>query len=53
MSRNTDLADVNEIYVAYVLNGNRFPDPASESQYNKKLNMITPEQGEQQVGSVS
>lgn len=50
MARNTDLADVNEIYVAYVLNGNEFPDSASESQYNKKLGMISPEQGEQQVG---
>jgi hypothetical protein len=50
MARNTDLADVNEIYVAYVLNGNKFPDPASESQYNKKLAMISPEQGEQQIG---
>lgn len=50
MARNTDLADVNEIYVAFVLNGNEFPDSASESQYNKKLGMITPEQGEQQVG---
>lgn len=50
MARNTDLADVNEIYVAFVLNGNKFPDTASESQYNKKLAMITPEQGEQQIG---
>ncbi len=50
MARNTDLADVNEIYVAFVLNGNEFPDSASESQYNKKLGMISPEQGEQQVG---
>lgn len=50
MARNTDLADVNEIYVAFVLNGNEFPDSASESQYNRKLGMISPEQGEQQVG---
>jgi len=50
MARNTDLADVNEIYVAFVLNGNEFPDSASESQYNKKFGMISPEQGEQQVG---
>jgi hypothetical protein len=50
MARNTDLADVNEIYVAFVLNGNKFPDSASESQYNKKLGMISPEQGEQQIG---
>ncbi len=50
MARNTDLADVNEIYVAFVLNGNKFPDSASESQYNKKLAMLTAEQGEQQIG---
>ena len=50
MARNTDLADVNEIYVAFVLNGNSFPDSASESQYNKKLSLLTPEQGEQQIG---
>lgn len=50
MARNTDLADVNEIYVAFVLNGNKFPDTASESQYERKLKLLTPEQGEQQVG---
>lgn len=50
MARNTDLADVNEIYVAFVLNGNSFPDSASEAQYNKKLALLTPEQGEQQIG---
>ena len=50
MARNTDLADVNEIYVAFVLNGNSFPDTASETQYTRKLALLTPEQGEQQVG---
>ena len=50
MARNTDLADVNEIYVAFVLNNNKFPDPASEAQYNKKISLLTPEQGEQQIG---
>jgi len=50
MARNTDLADVNEIYVAFVLNKNKFPDPASEVQYNKKLALLTSDQGEQQIG---
>jgi len=50
MARNTDLADVNEIYVAFVLNGNKFPDSASEAQYNKKLALLTQQQGEQQIG---
>lgn len=50
MARNTDLADVNEIYCAYILNGKEFPDTASESQYNKKLDLLTSEQAEQQLG---
>ena len=50
MARNTDLADVNEIYCAFVLNKNEFPDQASESQYNKKIQLLTPQQGEQQIG---
>jgi hypothetical protein len=50
MARNTDLADVNEIYVAFVLNGNKFPDSASEAQYNRKLALLSSEQGEQQIG---
>tara|TARA_B100002019_G_C21249165_1_gene590089 strand:+ start:855 stop:1760 length:906 start_codon:yes stop_codon:yes gene_type:complete len=50
MARNTDLADVNEIYCAYVLNKNSFPDTASESQYNRKLELLTAEQGAQQTG---
>ena len=50
MARNTDLADVNEIYCAYVLNNNKFPDVASEKQYTKKFNLLTQEQGLQQIG---
>lgn len=49
-ARNTDLADVNEIYCAYILNGKKFPDNASETQYNKKLEILTPQQAEQQLG---
>ena len=48
MARNTDLADVNEIYCAYVLNDNKFPDSASEAQYTKKLKLLSEEQGVQQ-----
>ena len=40
MARNTDLADVNEIYTAFVLNKNKFPDSASEAQYNKKSELL-------------
>tara|TARA_R100000479_G_C6370992_1_gene197034 strand:- start:314 stop:1219 length:906 start_codon:yes stop_codon:yes gene_type:complete len=50
MARNTDLADVNEIYVAFVLNGNEFPDSASEQQYNKKLELLNQTQQQQQIG---
>lgn len=49
-ARNTDLADVNEIYVAFTLNGNKFPDKASEDQYNRKLSLLTSTQQEQQIG---
>jgi len=50
MANNTDLADVNEIYTAFALNGNKFPDKASESQFNKKLALLTPEESQAQMG---
>lgn len=50
MARNTDLADVNEIYCAYILNDKKFPDKASELQYDKKLDLLTTQQAEQQLG---
>lgn len=49
-AKNTDLADINEIHTAYVLNGNRYPDSASKSQYERKSKLLTPEQLEQQEG---
>ena len=53
MARNTDLADVNEIYTAFVLNKNKFPDSASESQYNKKIELLTEQEGTNQMGRAS
>tara|TARA_A100001234_G_scaffold215811_1_gene221014 strand:- start:9595 stop:10500 length:906 start_codon:yes stop_codon:yes gene_type:complete len=50
MPANTDLADVNEIYTAFALNENKFPDTASEAQYTKKLALLTADQGSQQIG---
>lgn len=50
MASNTDLADVNEIYTAFILNGNRFPDAATEKQYERKSKLLTPQQLEQQQG---
>ena len=49
-AKNTDLADINEIHTAYVLNGNRYPDSASKSQYERKSKLLTPEQLQQQEG---
>ena len=53
MARNTDLADVNEIYCAFALNKNKFPDSASESQYNKKIELLTEQEGTNQMGRAS
>lgn len=50
MASNTDLADVNEIYTTFILNGNRFPDAATEKQYETKSKLLTPLQLEQQQG---
>lgn len=50
MPANTDLADVNEIYTAFALNENKFPDTASEAQYTRKLALLTADQGSQQIG---
>ena len=50
MASNTDLADVNEIYTVFLLNGNKFPDAATEKQYEKKSKLLTPQQLEQQQG---
>ena len=50
MASNTDLADVNEIYTSFLLNGNRFPDAITERQYEAKSKLLTPEQLEQQQG---
>ena len=49
-ARNTDLADINEIHTAYVLNGNKYPDSASKAQYEKKSQLLTEEQLAQQEG---
>ena len=49
-AKNTDLADINEIHTAYVLNGNKYPDSASKAQYERKSKLLTPQQLEQQEG---
>ena len=49
MASNTDLADVNEIYVAYKLNGSQFPDRASEDQFNRKIQLLNEQQASDQI----
>jgi len=49
MPANTDLADVNEIYTAFALNNNSFPDPQSEAQFNRKRDLLTFDQATQQI----
>ena len=49
MPANTDLADVNEIYTAFALNNNSFPDPQSEAQFNRKRDLLTYDQATQQI----
>lgn len=49
MASNTDLADVNEIYVAYKLNGSKFPDRQSEEQFNRKVQLLTTDQAQDQI----
>ena len=43
-ANNTDLADVNEIHTAFVLNDNKYPDKASEAQVDKKVKLMTLDQ---------
>ena len=50
MASNTDLADINEIYTAFILNGYSFPDSATQQQYDRKRKLLTPQQLEQQEG---
>lgn len=49
-ARNTDLADVNEIYTAFVLNGNKYPDTVSKIQFDKKSALLTSDQLKDQMG---
>jgi len=50
MAANTDLADVNEIYTAFLLNGNQFPDAITQKQYERKSKLLTAKELEQQQG---
>ena len=40
MPSNTDLADVNEIYVGYLLAGEKWFDPEAKNQFNRKSKVI-------------
>jgi hypothetical protein len=39
---NTILSDINEIYTGYVLNGNKWYDPAAKSQYEQRVKQAQP-----------
>jgi len=52
-ANNTDLADVNEIYTAFALNNGAFPDTQSKAQFDRKLELLTPQQAQQQMGRAS
>lgn len=49
MPSNTDLADVNEIYVGYVLAGRKWFDSVAKSQFQKKSKLVGVEKAALQV----
>lgn len=49
MASNTDLADVNEIYVGYLLAGEKWWDPEAKTQFNRKSRVIGVEKTSMQV----
>lgn len=40
MSSNTPGADINEIHLAFLLNGNSYPDTATQSKFTERLNSL-------------
>lgn len=49
-SKNTLVADVNEIYLGFILNGNKWFDKEAEKQYNQRIEQITDEQRQEAIG---
>jgi hypothetical protein len=50
MSANTLGADVNEIYLAYLLNNNSFPDTITSNQFTKRSQSVSKQVVEWQIG---
>jgi hypothetical protein len=50
MSANTLGADINEIYLTYLLNNDSFPDKITADQYKKRQNAISKEVSAWQIG---
>jgi len=40
MSSNTPGADINEIHLAFLLNGNKYPDATTQAKYTERLNSL-------------
>ena len=47
---NTRLADVNEIWCAYLLNGENFPDRITEQTFNRKKVALSDDEYKDQIG---
>tara|TARA_B100002019_G_scaffold135188_1_gene116454 strand:- start:713 stop:1642 length:930 start_codon:yes stop_codon:yes gene_type:complete len=47
---NTRLADVNEIWCAYLLNGDQFPDRITEQTFNRKKTALSDQEYKDQIG---
>ena len=50
MSANTLGADINEIYLCYLLNNNSFPDKVTSDQFEKRSKSVTEQEKEWQIG---
>ncbi len=50
MSVNTLGADINEIYLCYLLNNNSFPDKVTSDQFEKRSKSVSEQEKEWQIG---
>jgi len=50
MSANTLGADINEIYLCYLLNNNSFPDKPTSDQFERRSNSVSEQEKEWQIG---
>jgi hypothetical protein len=50
MTANTILADINEIYCGYVLNGNKWFDPEAKRNFEMRLGQCKPDEAKDAQG---